>query len=233
MKLKHLGKLFFIVLLTGPKVANAIPATVDTCEYDIGVDISSVANGATFWNFKLERDEDIPKISSAVISEPQSDYSYNLGDGCEDRALGKSTFNLIEPFVALEYPQYSHFSTFSGLLVKFDNIQSNVFLNAYSGSGDYLLAFFFDANGEYLGYDGGLGERNLPCTLYGSPSICFDYSLDLNPQIGAPFSYAFFGSESSAIWVQRLTYSVPEPSTLVMLGAGFIGISFFRRRKKC
>jgi hypothetical protein len=83
-----------------------------------------------------------------------------------------------------------------------------------------------DGEGPNPGVDGWMSDScgiGLDEPAYPFGTVQFWYS---------DIKYVVIGGESEALTIDRLTFSVPEPNSLALLGASLLGLGFARRRRK-
>ena len=87
-----------------------------------------------------------------------------------------------------------------------------------SNNGDYRFDLFLPPS-SLIGYSGGLCTANTPCGTYNETSYV------------AMFSTVFFLTNGSATAVPPTAAATPEPSSLVLLGTGILGVLGVMKRR--
>lgn len=222
MKLKIVALFFLNATLFHASAFAFAKYTFDVDDYQAG-SLSSALYGANMQSY-------YHSVGTNTILYGSPSLQLNkCGNGgspnCEERLSLGSTFNLDSQFFYLElgYPLDS-VSAFYGIEVSFEQRIDKFWLEGFSDSGDNLLVFLFDRDGNLLKYEGVNSFWKSPGCQYGE-EFChlYDYSTLVG---GLDVHRIAFGSSDSAAYINKIAYSVYGPSLFSLTIVGLIIFAF-------
>jgi hypothetical protein len=209
---------------------NAAPVTINANDYAPGTDISNAINGVTLQNYYHADFADNITYGPVLIDSVSNFYADSFYEPAGNYiSVSQDTIRLSN---VLGGEPLSSSRSFFGLSITSDNPISTFAFDAFGGAGDDILILLFDKNDTYIGtqsvpYSSYTPYDGTPDWTY--PAALYNYSENLSNQ--AVYRIAV-GSWGSTAFLGSLTVeSVPEPSGLVLLGIGLLGIGIFNKRK--
>lgn len=118
--------------------------------------------------------------------------------------------------------------SFSGMSFTFDQQLDWFSAEAFSRSGDANWFFLFDQDDNFLRAIS--NQITYPICQFGDNIACQSYSLFDNLE-GESVYRIVVGSGGSNTWLDKLTFSVPEVSSIYLLAFGLLGLFGHARRK--
>jgi hypothetical protein len=212
-----------------PKTGHA--AEINACNYAIGTDVSSIASGVN-----VSRLWSPVEYSSTINQGPvlvrEADYP-DPYSAC-NRALGSGTSFLTNYYANLLFGDVQQYML-SALQFDFAAPVTSFGFTGMGWSGDAIGAILISGNGAVLSYQNFSPFDVGPCSIPSSDEVmCRRYTGSVSFPPDQSVTRIVLGSTSSVVWIQSVSFSVPEPSELRLLAVGLLCLSIigWRRSKR-
>jgi len=214
------------ISMFGVASASAEPITIDPNNFAVGTNISFASPGVALFRVTNQYDSllGIPSLAVAPVFSASYSDGAGLGSYHDPRDVSGCVAQILQ--TAANSINYCHdASGTDALLLVFDAAADFVEWEA-GWNIDAPEAIAFDAAfhqiGRVIGYGAPLPTQGTVFSRQSMMSIS-----------GSDMKYVFIGADAGQASVNRLQYNaVPEPSTLILSGIGFVGALYrFRRRR--
>lgn len=219
--------------------AVALPVTIDTDSYDIGTNVSRVDSNAWIQSVNFTGSRGFTYSDMYVGGVPTTDWtgeqpwdsvaggfgSHTFARQITDYGLSNSFYNAHHyDWVKNDLFDYPSGFSFDVVGVRFFEPVQNLELRSLAGA-DQAYVWAYDMTGNLVA---SLRQSLATSTMTGGRSL-----QDLTiTRAQADIAYVIYGGGGTTARLNQITYDVPAPASLTLLGIGLAFGGFLRTRRK-